>query len=511
MGPNVARKLSLTSFLYCTSQSDHPTGMPPPPPPSKSYLLVIDSDSSGDEDDSYRIYHREQYPVPVITPPDDSSPASSESHVAMPDFLTTPPVNRRRPHVIDDELDDEADPAGTSTESDDDDSSEGNSSPRSAESATNSSSGGQVKLTKNQKKKRARRRNQKKAKSCATQDRRIKFSTVSVRVYDRAFSHVSVPADGGWPLGMELKPTSDAPEDVAIDDFEAQKQEKLKERWEKLLGISTTDAAILDQMTKRPDDGTPLVLETRQWDYRSKMKNPLFGMLSEEQRQDLLLEASEGESGDNQFPPKGRARSNSVGDQGTKQNGSSPKRRARAESFSHTEHFSEKYNQVYVHHVRNELEQLRNERTKSGATGCNCRKLTVYIPPKNGGGKKAAHRRLKPSKLRDELKKRNMYDESKSREKLEQILHDAVEKEPCCGSSDCFCHRNGIDCQADACSCWHDSHVHEKSGERYLSVETISARCGNPSGTTVVDVDAIDSYRARVLESTVCQFIGSAQ
>jgi hypothetical protein len=175
------------------------------------------------------------------------------------------------------------------------------------------------------------------------------------------------------------------------------------------------------------------------------------------------------------------------------------------------EHFSEKYNQVYVHQVRNGLEQLRNDRSKSGAAGCNCRKLSVYIPPKNGGGKKAAHRRLKPSKLRDELKRRDLYDESKPREELEQILFDAVEKEPCCGSTDCFCHRNGIDCQADACSCWHDSHVHAKTGERYLSVQTIAERCGNPLGTLVVDIDGIDSYRSRVLESNICQLIGSAQ
>jgi len=267
----------------------------------------------------------------------------------------------------------------------------------------------------------------------------------------------------------------------------------------------------IELMTKRPDTEEPLALETRQWDYRSKMKNPLFGVLSEEQRQAIFLEVSSCEDAEAQSLAKGRARSNSVAsDHGS----SSPKRRGRSCSFGHSpETFNETYNQVYVYHVRNDLENLRIERTKSGATGCNCRKLTVYLPPKNGGGKKAQHRRLKPSKLTQELKKRNLYDESKSREELEHVLHDAVEKEPCCGSDDCFCHRNGIDCQTDACSCWHDSHVHNKSrdGGGSLTVDAIQDRCGNPLGTTTVDIDAIDAYRARVLESKMCQFIETSQ
>jgi hypothetical protein len=240
------------------------------------------------------------------------------------------------------------------------------------------------------------------------------------------------------------------------------------------------------------------------------MKNPLFGLLSEEQRQAIFLE-SHSEENEGQFPANGRARSQSVSDYSSSVSSSPPKRRGRTTSFSQSEQFNETYNQVYVHHVRNELEQLRNERTKSGATGCNCRKLTVYLPPKDGGGKKAQHRRLKPAKLTAELKKRNLYDESASREELERILHDAVEKEPCCSSEDCFCHRNGIECQADACSCWHDSHVHTKSGSRYLSIQVIKERCGNPNGTSAVDCDGIDAYRERMLESTMCQFIETAQ
>jgi hypothetical protein len=152
-----------------------------------------------------------------------------------------------------------------------------------------------------------------------------------------------------------------------------------------------------------------------------------------------------------------------------------------------------------VHQKRNELEKIRDERTN---TGCNCRKLNVYIPPKNAQcGKKASHRRLKPSILAKELKKRNMYDQSASREEMEQTLHDAVEKEPCCGP-DCFCVRNGIECAMDACSCW--KAIRSKKKEDLLpSCTEIKMFCRGESdmgGMYVVSLGAIDDYRNSILE-----------
>jgi hypothetical protein len=44
-----------------------------------------------------------------------------------------------------------------------------------------------------------------------------------------------------------------------------------------------------------------------------------------------------------------------------------------------------------------------------------------------------------------------------------------------------------------------------------LPLQTIKERCGNPLGTVTVDMDAIDAYRARILESTMCQFITTGQ
>jgi hypothetical protein len=276
----------------------------------------------------------------------------------------------------------------------------------------------------------------------------------------------------------------------------------------------------LGDKREKYNDASSVVYETRQWDYRSKVRNPLFGMLSEEKRQAIFLAATGGSEADQQQHQQHqttseegipRARSNSVSSatipRPSKPHGCNTRRSRSSNSGknnSNNQNFNDTYNQVYVMHVRNELEQLRNERNKSGATGCNCRKLNVYVPPKDGsGGKRAQHKRLKPSKLSQELRKRNLYDSSMSRDEMEKVLHKAVEEEPCCRDEDCFCIRNGIDCQADACSCWHDSHVHVK---RYgdsgpLSNEEIETRCGNPFGMYMVDLDAIDSFRSKVVQN----------
>jgi hypothetical protein len=141
------------------------------------------------------------------------------------------------------------------------------------------------------------------------------------------------------------------------------------------------DASIERNMTQRLP-GIPLLLETKRWYYRIGIKNPLFGAYSEEQRQALFLGSTDSKDNDSSSISKsrGRSHSNSVGSTSPSNNSSSSpsKRRACSNSAASSEHFNETYNQVYIHHVRNELEQLRIDQIKSGATGCNCRKLTIY-------------------------------------------------------------------------------------------------------------------------------------
>ena len=301
--------------------------------------------------------------------------------------------------------------------------------------------------------------------------------------------------DGGWPLGMELHSFQEHSA-MPLEEFEQRRQQRLLERWERLR--HKVDVAVVETMLQRPPD-MPKDLETRQWDYKSGVKNPLFRNLIEEERQALLLGTTNPDFDRCMASPSEQLLSSSP-----------PTKSRRSRSNSLSGEFNSTYDQASVHNVRNELEQLRNARTQDGGTGCSCRKLTVYIPPSDGsGGKRAQHRRLKPQKLTQELKKRGLYDPHASREQLEHTLHDAVEQEPCCyWADDCACARNGIECQADACACWHDSHVHEKKTAARLKVDEIQRRCGNTYGMEVVNIEAIELYREQVLTALVCQPVG---
>ncbi len=413
------------------------------------------------------------------------------------------------------------------------------------------------KLTKNQKKRRQRRkkkkatREQENEENSQEKSKHVSFSNVAIREFPRAFSGDTVPGHGGWPLGMKLDGYEDL-DQVSIESYETAKQDQLRARWMEILsstnqkppGSPTKSPSpskktrekekLIDEQIIRLMDGSTSIdscenddsndttmkhttYETRQWDYRSRVRNPLFGVMSEDERHAAFLEASGTDvkmALESPTRSSRRKRSNSFGNHNHSGGGT----RSRSNSLGNHDlgngikgKFNEEYSQAMVHHVRNELEQIRFERNKSGATGCNCRKLVVYLPPKDGsGGKKAQHRRLKPSKVVQELKKRNLYDESvakMSREQMEKLLHKTVESEPCCRDESCFCFRNGINCQADACSCWHDSHVHAKhssvSNGDALTNDEIRKRCGNPLGTYLVDIEAIERYRTELIQQAV--------
>ncbi|MGK3737882.1 MAG: hypothetical protein ACI8RD_002378 [Bacillariaceae sp.] len=462
--------------------------MPPPPPPSKSYLWVFDSDSSGSEgEENFHVVEKDKAIEAAVCKTDITSEHN-------PSVSQSSPSKKHPEEYHDSSIIPPKSPTTTATTS------------------------SNQKLARNQQKRKQKRKQRRKKKFTEESESNVKsrcvsFSGVSIRSFPRTFGIDTVPGHGGWPLGMKIDDHKDH-DQVPLEEYETNKQMELRERWKVIQStevkeskcsspssrnnnkkIEKIDYKVVELMNGSiPLENT--IYETRQWDYRNKVKNPLFGLTSEEERQALFLGGSE------QLQMLRRSRSNSVGS-------SNHKYRSRSNSMgsnsdpNQSDNFNEEFNQALVHHVRNELEQLRIQRSKSGSTGCNCRKLNVYIPPKDGsGGKKSQHRRLKPSKLVQELKKRNLYDPSvasSSREKQEKILKKAMDNEPCCQSEDCFCFRNGIICQADACSCWHDSHVGVKKNHS-LSSADIQRRCGNPLGTEVVDLEEINEYRIKVIK-----------
>ena len=396
------------------------------------------------------------------------------------------------------------------------------------------------------------------AKGNARKIKGVRFDSVHIHSFERCLGRDVVPYDGGWPLGLGDAVTLDddcnqnkhgksrnskfrADISVPLNDYEESKQQRLR--------LRAHDKGISFDTPKKSEcvENNTIIreLETRQWDYRVGPKNPLFHLLTEDQRMVLLLESStpddnnamEDNSGgshhDTAVPFKKR---NSKGSSSPSSKGSPSKHhdhsdshrnshhvQTRSRSNSHgqqhtnnhrrersgsiTEQYNDVYTQVDVHHVRHELEELRFARTGVGHTGCTCRKLDVYLLPPGGGGKKAHHRRMQVRRVKEELKKRHLLPtETKTREELELLLHDTVEKEACCINADCPCVRNGIECQADVCDCWHDSHqTKEQKHQHHLAadfvVKDVQDRCGNPNGMYAVDLAAIHAMRQRILQA----------
>ena len=393
---------------------------------------------------------------------------------------------------------------------------------------------------------------------------RIRFGDVSIRNHERCLGVDAVPLDGGWPLGLGSFISSSKEDDnanansntsscttLSIDEYETAKHERLAQRWKKWHGQVMQPAVIKDQDDadkKEPsqqdqDESVPSVLETRQWDYKQGVKNPLFSLLIEKQRMALLLgEKSLDELFEEKYEKnhnkkkkqqpqqeKKKATTNTTSSPPSKKNKKNHKlsssssssschvttRRSRSGSqnnMQNQERYNDEFSKFEVHHVRNELETLRNFRTQREAHGCTCRKLDVYIPPPNAG-KKAAHRRLNVNKVKEELRKRHALPERNcTREELELLLHDLVAQEPCCRDENCPCVKNGIGCQSDTCQCWLASHQHKSSsssssssshGVDEITPSVIESRCGNKFGMYTVDLQGISMYRKNYL--TYCR------
>lgn len=155
-------------------------------------------------------------------------------------------------------------------------------------------------------------------------------------------------------------------------------------------------------------------------------------------------------------------------------------------------------NTVVTQRVQHDLETLRSRRLDPANLGCACRKLQIFFTKR-----KSSHRRLPERKVQEELRKRGLLhgaDMSSSstltRERLEILLHDAIEKEPCCWGTNCPCWRDGIGCQSDTCSCWHGS---DSFSTTKVDESLLKSRCGNPNGIYFVNLDAIKQYREQYL------------
>lgn len=496
--------------------------MPPPPPPSRSYLLKFDSSSSNEEDDSYDDDADDACASVTATTVSSSSLQSSSSA-----FLQSSPSHRRLLWSPSSSLS-----ATTSSIPPADDKegdeviSDKNRQYSSLEEQDYVKEETAVKRNRRIKKKK-KKRTKKTSLNFATltnckddynaSRRHVSFDSVHVRAMDRCLGSDSVPAAGSWPLGISDIVVDECSQ--ALSDFENQKQVRLRQRFYEISLEHEPDSSKSSSTVN-----ATTYLETRQWDHLSShYRNKLFRPLQEKERMNLLLAYSS----DLALSMEGSKHANSS--QASSRNSPQTKTRARSGSFSGdtakkkrsqtrqrsgsfggiSEQFNDTFSQLTVHAIRNELEHIRSSRSQQESIGCSCRKLHVYLMPSNGaGGKTAQHKRMNLNDLKKELRKRHLLPtEQTTREELELILHDAVEKEPCC-SGYCSCVRNGINCQMEACGCWLPKSNQGSQMDETLSTEQIQQACGNQFGMYVVDIDRIQACRKDVLGAmTTCQFV----
>lgn len=487
----------------------------PPPPPSASYLWNLDDFDTSSEDENVLENNDQQeedlsVPIQAVT-----TSKSIESFDTRNNSITVIQNDGEEiKHTVVDTDDEE------NHEDDDEQGVVEGSSPTTV----------LTKPPKRFKKKRGKRK--KKKKKTFGGSRRVSFGEVRVQEFERCMGTDVVPGDGGWPLGMQLIADDECTASrITVEEYENAKQERLETRW-RAIQEKAQQKGTKKETSKHPKEedekrlpilSTPL--ETRQWDFHDHIRNPLFQKLKETERMKLFLstdtnnddelftdpsdtQKTETSSESSRGCQLSRSRSGSIS------SSDGQLHRSRSGSAT-TEQYNDKFTQFDVHHLRNELEELRTFRSMEGAMGCTCKKLQVYLLPPNAG-KKAHHKRMKLPKVKEELRKRDrlpINENTMSRDELELLLYDLVEAEPCCTNHDCPCAQNAIVCQADACSCWHTSHLTLQQ-QKILDSDTITladirTRCGNRFGMYTVDLDAINNYRRNFLSSlTTCQPVG---
>lgn len=379
--------------------------------------------------------------------------------------------------------------------------------------------------------------------------KKVQFENVHVREYRRCIGTDGVPCDGGWPLGLSNEVVREYNVIGGIEEFEQQKQMELRRRWDKFVskhsGRNNSDG--LDSVEER-------CFETRQLDFKKSNKghngdngnnhligdgkNPLFKPSDEDDRKKMIMRdycitLEEIQKGFAEEEPSSHHPTEHHSDHDNKDHHKHHKHKKDKKSTKRTTRSSSEtceyegtpFDPFDIRHIRNDLEQIRNNRS-AAFTGCSCRKPHFFLPfytahkeassPTNGGGSsnggKHKHKKdhkLPDRKLKEELRKRGKLKPNQSRAEMEIELGNAIEKQGCCTSDDCECVKNGIECQADSCSCWYPqhqsiSHGHHAPVTELPSPEEMEAGCGNKNGIYIVKFGEIHNYRNTVL----CQEIG---
>jgi len=303
----------------------------------------------------------------------------------------------------------------------------------------------------------------------------VGFKNIFVREYVRAISYDAVPTDGSWPLGLSDQVTSELCGD--INSFEKRRASELRDRYAHAIAIKNRKGKKKVKAGARCDEvdvsTKDTVFETRQFDYKRGHRNPLLKPMSEINRHTILLDTLDPDH-KHHIDKKAQKSCRSV------------RRRTRGLSQAEMDEMLESSNgttvQMDLEHeaqlLRNELDGIREFRSN---VGCSCQKLKVT-------------NKISDRKLKEELRKRRLETDG-SKVDLVERLKAAVDSEPCCSESSCPCVKEGINCQADLCSCW----CGKKGNIDRNAILRCQELCGNRHGIYIYDSNRISENRASVL------------
>jgi hypothetical protein len=273
-------------------------------------------------------------------------------------------------------------------------------------------------------KKTSKKKKKKKKKKCKTVPKCVKWGDAEIAVHERDVGGCGVPSEGSWSLS--LGKAIGEPIIRSIDVYEEQKAARLAARH---AALSRRDRSKISVDS----------LETRQWDFRGDVRNPMFSRLEERGRHDLLLRYADVTS-----------------DGGTD--------KEELGAAGHTDH-DDFVERARIHGI--ELGEIRKARMTGG--GCSCSKIVNVS-------------KLSLPRIKEELMNRHLCHTRGHRKELVERLEAALEEEGgLCNPSTCECARAGVVCHGDLCGCCKGASACKKSKGKKAQGPG-PGECANPSG-----------------------------
>jgi len=307
---------------------------------------------------------------------------------------------------------------------------------------------------KNQKKHAAAKRKKKKnvqmenQASLPPQKKSLAFGEVEVLEIERSIGWTAVPAKGSWPLGLS-EGEALSRRRVSLEEYELERQQKLQARY---TALSKKQRKLLNAEQ----------LETRQFDFKMDLKNPLFTALSEEERKVLLIGPDEDTDNDEPVHTVGSRRSSAL---------------LVLEESDKPENPLVAVNQA----LKEELSKLYSSRE---STGCSCAKVKNID-------------KLHQTRLKEMLMLCGCeVDSSASKKELLVQLKTVLEGKSLCELLSCECFRAGVQCHADVCGCCYIT-----EGGKRIFVNGLK-KCGNSEGLYLYQLDNVSRYRKAIIEKT---------